>query len=220
MNVTKRSYNSLGYVHKFLQTRITYYRMSDPSPGCRELVSYHSCYLFYSLPSLLPNAFFAEQTKKNGTTNKCLYSELMRQKGSVLFSGSVHEEENESEQLGIDNDVGNELNEPNTATLTGGNADSNNGITNLNDDFMEEDGDKAIAELDIEEVINNDSLSISNFVDKKLAEHLHKLKFLGRFIGLAICQGHFLNLHLSKSLVKQVSVLVHCINIGILLLGI
>ena len=124
-----------------------------------------------------------------------------------MFCGSVCEEENKSEQLSVVIDVGNELNEPNTATLTGASVDSNNGITNLNEDFMDKDGDKAIAELDIEEVINNDSLAISNFVDKKLAEHLHKLKFLGRFIGLAICQGHFLNLHLSKSLVKQVSVL-------------
>ena len=35
---------SLGYVHKFLQTRVAYYVWS--SPGCRELVSYRYSTLF------------------------------------------------------------------------------------------------------------------------------------------------------------------------------
>ena len=44
-NVGSSIVTSLRYVDKFLQTRVALC-MSDPSPGCRELVSYRCLYNF------------------------------------------------------------------------------------------------------------------------------------------------------------------------------
>jgi hypothetical protein len=89
-------------------------------------------------------------------------------------------------------------------------------------DIMNEEDESIIAELDKNDTCSEDSQTNAE-IDKNLAmtaemkkqefarrihwvltKNISQLKFLGRIIGTAICEGFFINLHLCKPLVKQV----------------
>ena len=84
-----------------------------------------------------------------------------------------------------------------------------------------DDEDRIIAELDISEFDsslpnsqskknmnkNPDETKRQEFarhIDEKLIKNILQLKFLGKIIGLSICEEVFINLNLCKPLVKQV----------------
>ena len=74
-------------------------------------------------------------------------------------------------------------------------------------EYMDERGDEIIGQLDIsdiEEKMKEDKEGFRRYVDRKLKNNISQLKFLGKIIGLAICEGFFINLNICKPIVKQV----------------
>jgi hypothetical protein len=82
-------------------------------------------------------------------------------------------------------------------------------------DIMNEEDESIIAELDKNDTCSEDNCRIAMTAEMKkqefarrihwvLTKNISQLKFLGRIIGTAICEGFFINLHLCKPLVKQV----------------
>ena len=92
--------------------------------------------------------------------------------------------------------------------------------------IIDDEEDRIIAELDISEFDsslpnsqskenmnkNPDETKRQEFarhIDEKLIKNISQLKFLGKIIGLSICEGVFINLNLCKPLVKQVRIVDH-----------
>ena len=113
-------------------------------------------------------------------------------------------------------------NEQSCTTVDQANADMDTNSTEM--DIMNEEDESIIAELDKSEIdICSEDSQTNAEIDKNLAmtaemkkqefarrvhwvltKNISRLKFLGRIIGTAICEGFFINLHLCKPLVKQV----------------
>ena len=74
----------------------------------------------------------------------------------------------------------------------------------------EEIEDTIIAELDIKNIDSHvkdnpeDAETFATCIDSKQKMNLSQLTFLGRIIGVAICEGFFINLNLCKPIVKQI----------------
>ena len=160
---------------------------------------------YFFLDSLLPNAFFRNMAIEDGPG---LY------KGQWL--------PNDDKKAGEEDTKDSSEQKTNESTENPSETCNQNTIADDHMDNMDDD-DIAIASLDLSTLpgvvysvatghdvspvsVDNEQMKakFSTYIDDQLKQNLKQLKFLGMLIGLAICQDHFINLHLSKPLVKQV----------------